>query len=230
MKCRTAIRRVSPSLDGRLRREELQQLQQHLGDCPRCALYAHQLGKLKGTLRGLPARTPPPELTAKVSLIASRERLKRLRRASRGSSLEYWGEAVRLWMHNLVRPAALPLAGGLFSAAVLFSMLAPMYANQNRYAIADVPTVLSTEAALKSSMAFGLSDNDIVVDVLVNDQGQMIDYYIPPGQAWGLNPTLRRCVENTLLCTKFTPATMFGQPKLSRLRITLRRNRIEVKG
>lgn len=228
MKCRTAIRRMSLSMDGRIREGELRELQQHLSRCPECALQARQLGKLKGSLRKLPARTPPRELTAALRVIASRERLQRLRHASLEATLNHWGDLIRVWMGNLMRPLALPFAGGLVSALFLFNMLAPMYANQDRYLVADVPTVLTTTAGLKSSLAFGLSGDDVVVVVLVDDQGRMIDYSIPPGQ--GVDPALRRCIENTLVCTQFTPATVFGQPRSGTLRITLRHNQIEVKG
>ena len=228
MKCRTAIRELSLSMDGRKRQGELGELQQHLSRCPECALRAHRLGKLKGSLGELPRRTVPRELTAALRVIASRERLRRLRHASLEPALEHWGGLVRVWMGNLMRPLALPFAGGLVSALVLFNMLAPMYANHDRYLVADVPTVLVTTAGLKSSLAFGLSGDDIEVVVLVDDQGRMIDYSIPPGQS--VNPALRRCIMNTLVCTQFTPATVFGQPRSGELRIKLRYNQIEVKG
>jgi hypothetical protein len=40
----------------------------------------------------------------------------------------------------------------------------------------------------------------------------------------------RRSLENALLFTQFTPGTMFGQPASARVRITLRRSEIEVRG
>jgi len=224
------MRKISSSLDGDLQAEEHRELERHLSRCPECTLHFRQLGKLRNTVRALPARTPPWQLTAALRVIASRERLIRLRRASLSRSVQYWSEIARLWVHNLVRPRALPFAGGVTSAVLLFSILAPMYGVEDRSSARDVPTALATKAAFKRALSFGLSDNDIVVDVLVDGQGRMLDYSIPRGQAWGSNPELRRSIENALLCTEFTPATMFGQPASGKLRITLRRNEIEVRG
>ena len=230
MKCRTAIRRISPSLDGRLRGEALQQLQKHLENCPECELHLRQLSIVRGSMRELPIRKPPRQLTAALRLIASRERIHRLRRRSMGSSLEYWSELLRLWANNLMRPVALPITGGLISAVFLFNMLAPMYAHQEHY-FEDVPTILSTKPALKSSISgFVLSDNDIIVDVSLDKEGRMIDYVVPIEQVWDDDPEMRKRIENTLICTRFTPATIFGQPIPSTLRITLRRSQVEVRG
>ena len=66
--------------------------------------------------------------------------------------------------------------------------------------------------------------------VVVDGHGRMLDYSAPSGQVWQFDLVMRRCVENTLLCTQFTPATTFGVPKSGRLRITLRGNQVEVKG
>ena len=90
--------------------------------------------------------------------------------------------------------------------------------------------MLSTRAALKSSISFGLSDDDVVVDVLVDGQGRLLDYSIPVDMTPGITKELRKSIENTLLCTQFTPATMFGLPKAGKLRITLRRNQVDVAG
>ena len=90
--------------------------------------------------------------------------------------------------------------------------------------------MLITRAALESSISFGLSDDDVVVDVLVDGQGRLLDYSIPVDMTPGITKELRKSIENTLLCTQFTPATMFGLPKAGKLRITLRRNQVDVAG
>jgi hypothetical protein len=128
---------------------------------------------------------------------------------------------------------ALPVAGGLVSAVFLFSALMPTFAVQSGVvgAIeADVPTVLATEASMQSSLSFGLTDDDIVVDVLIDEQGRLIDYSFPQPQTFAHSAEVRRSVANTLVCTKFTPATLFGQPAAARIRITLRADRVDVRG
>ena len=231
MKCQTVVDRIPFLLDGDLSEEELDQVRKHLSECPECALRVYQYQKLQAGLRALPIRKPPADLTLQLQVIASRERVLRQRNSSLASLWLYWRDRSRLWFDNLMRPLALPVAGGLLSALVLFSILAPMYGTGNRYRTPDVPTMLVTQAAVRSTtFSVGVGNHDIVVDVLVDGHGRMIDYSAPAGQVWQNNPELRRRIANALLCTQFTPATVFGQPRSAVLRITLRRNEVDVKG
>jgi anti-sigma factor RsiW len=230
MKCQTVDRRVSAYLDGLLSNDERRQVAAHLENCPACALQTQQLAQLRTHLRSLPARTPPAYLTTRLRVLASRERARIAIRASRGALIQHWMEHASLIAHNLMRPLALPFAGGLVSAVMLFSMLVVPQFSGNAVVSDDVPTMLTTEATVKSALSFGLADDDIVVDVLVDESGRMLDYWVPDGQQWAANPQLRRSIEKTLVCTQFTPATMFGQPASGKLRITLRRSHVEVKG
>jgi hypothetical protein len=229
MKCQAVDRRVSAYLDGLLSAEERRHIEAHLDGCPACALQTQQLAQLRTRLRALPARTAPPHLTTRLRVLASRERVRVATRASNGALIRHWFEHTSLIAHNLMRPLALPFAGGLVSALVLFSMLVPQFTGRTVVSD-DVPTVLTTEATVKSAMSFGVWDNDIVVDVLVDESGRMLDYWVPDGQRWDGDPQVRRSIEKTLVCMQFTPGTMFGQPASGKLRITLRRSHVEVKG
>ena len=229
MKCQAVDRRVSAYLDGLLPVEERRQIEAHLDGCPACALQTQQLAQLRTRLRALPARTPPPHLTTSLRVLASRERARVATRASHGALIRHWLDRASLIGHNLMRPLALPFAGGLVSALVLFSMLVPQFRGQTVVSD-DVPTMLTTEATVKSAMSYGLGDADIVVDVLVDESGRMLDYWVPDGQRWDGDPQLRQSIEKTLVCMQFTPGTMFGQPASGKLRITLRRSHVEVKG
>jgi len=231
MTCRIAYEKVSLWLDGLLGADERRELDRHLETCNLCALRAHQLDTLKSSLAELPLVKPPAELNTSLLVVASRARSERLNHLNPASSLRHWRDKAQLWMSNLMRPLAVPVAGGVLTALLMFAMLAPMYVIQDPFGLADVPTVLTTRAALKSSISFGLRDGDVVVDVLVDGQGRMIDYSIPVDLTTpGISKELRKCIENTLLCTQFTPATMFGLPKSSRLRFTLRGNQMDVIG
>lgn len=229
MKCQAVDRRVSAYLDGLLPVEERRDIGAHLDGCPACALQTQQLAQLRTRLRALPARTPPPRLTTSLRVLASRERARVATRTSHGTLIRHWLDRASLIGHNLMRPLALPFAGGLVSALVLFSMLVPQFRGQ-AVVSDDVPTVLTTEATVKSAMSYGLGDADIVVDVLVDESGRMLDYWVPDGQRWDGDPQLRQSIEKTLVCMQFTPGTMFGAPASGKLRITLRRSHVEVKG
>jgi hypothetical protein len=231
MNCRIADEKISLWLDGLVGAEELRNLKQHIEACNVCALRAHQFETLKATLAALPVAKPPRGLNTALLVVASQARRDQLRRQDFDSVLRDLREKGQLWMSNLMRPLAVPVAGGILTALLLFVMLAPMYGIRD-LRLADVPTgtMLSTRAALKSSISFGLSDDDVVVDVLVDGAGRLLDYSIPVDLTPGITKELRKCIENTLLCTQFTPATMFGMPKVGKLRITLRRNQVDVAG
>jgi len=93
----------------------------------------------------------------------------------------------------------------------------------------DFPTMLSTEPMLKCTAPVAFSDHDSVVDLQLDDQGQIVGFNIvsAPGQQ---NDKLRREIENHLLFTEFWPATTFGRGVAGTIRISFRNNRIDVRG
>lgn len=188
--------------------------------------------ELRAALRALP-RTSPPGLRTSLRVLASRESQRRLiMQRGRWGRLTGLSERLSLWSANLMRPLALPLAGGVFSAVVLFGVMLgstlPAHANGN---FDDVPTILTTSAGVKGLPPIHTwDDGDVVVDVSLDGQGRMVDYTIVSGAALLQNASLRRKLENELLFTEFVPATAFGMPTTSRLRLRMGTSRVEVKG
>jgi hypothetical protein len=184
-----------------------------------------------GALRQIPARKPPVGLTAVLRVAASRERQRR--NFTRAERFQLWRQRVQLHADNLMRPIAVPAAGGLFSAFALFIMwVVPAYPLRTVNASMDVPTMLTTEAGILGTIPVGVSSgSEAVVDVMVDEQGRMVDYRVVSGAAM-LSKTMRRRLENTLLFTAFVPATTFGIPQtVSIVRVSVGLNsRVEVKG
>ena len=181
-------------------------------------------------LRSLPVREPQPELRTSLRVIASRERQRRLATHSLTASMKLWRNRYELFSENFLRAIALPVAGGVASAVILFSMcVVPAYPLR-AHTTADVPTVLTTQVAVKGMAPFFGGGDDVVVDVTVDEQGRMIDYAVVAGASALANASLRRRLENVLLFTEFTPATSFGQPMSSKTRLWFRTSRIDVKG
>jgi len=173
-------------------------------------------------LRSLRPRVPPPGLTTSLRVLASREQQRRA-----GSD---WRDRVRLFGSNLMRPLALPLAGGVFSTVVLFSMwLVPTYPMRGASTF-DVPTVLTTQATIKGTGPVGTTAGDVIVELTIDGQGRMVDYRIVSGRNELTSDAVRRSLENTLLFIEFTPATAFGQPTPGKVRLSLRSSYIDVKG
>lgn len=180
---------------------------------------------LRSGLRGLPRPAAPAGLTTNLRVIASRERQRNVRRQSVRAILEAWRERLHFRFENVMRPLAVPVAGGLFSAVALFTtFVAPTYPVRAQHAF-DVPTQLSTEARVKDYSTIGHADGDVLVEVTVDEKGQMVDYQIIAGAT--AEP---RHLENFLVFTTFVPATTFGRPISSKLRLWLSSAYIDVKG
>ncbi|MFN7925197.1 MAG: hypothetical protein U0Q16_34185 [Bryobacteraceae bacterium] len=182
-------------------------------------------------MQALPKLAPPPELTMQLRVLGSKEASRRRRLASAEAFFSHARELAKLWSSLLMRPYAVPATGGVLSTVLFFSLLSPSL-TINRNILQDVPTALSTPAELEgaiASMSLGQTA-DIVVDVTIDDQGRVVGYSAPKGEAWAKNPEMVRRVENTLLFTVFKPATLLGEKVTGRSRITLRRSVMDVEG
>jgi hypothetical protein len=185
---------------------------------------------LNEALRSLPAKLPPVELRTSLRVIASRERQRRMARRDFAAVWKSWRDRTELFFENVVRSVALPVAGGLCSTVVLFSMfVVPTYPLLTR-GQADVPTILSTPVSVKSMAPFSVGDIDMVVDVVVDEQGRMLDYAIVAGASVLADSQMRKRLENALVFSNFTPATSFGQPMVSKMRLWFHSSRIDVRG
>ena len=131
-------------------------------------------------------------------------------------------------IQDLMKPIALPAAGGTLATILLFMSLMPTFA-QNPSGGSDVPIGLFTEPALKTLKPIGFQYGDAVVDLRIDGQGRLINYSIVSG-AGPESGEIRRSIENNLLFTTFTPATAFGIPVNSTLRLSFRSSHIDVKG
>jgi hypothetical protein len=189
--------------------------------------------ELCAALRALP-RQSPAGLTTSLRVMASRERQRRLA-AQRGwwSRLIDFSDRLSLQLGHLMGPLVVPITGGVFSAVILIgSMLTMVPVHANTEASFDVPTMLTTEAEVKGTGPVSTGDDGdvVVVDISLDGQGRMVDYTIVSGAAVLQNTVLRRRLENMLLFTEFVPATAFGKPTTSRLRLPLLTSSVEVKG
>lgn len=178
-------------------------------------------------LQELPRHTPPGSLSGSLRVLASRERDRILRGPKQALT-----DRVHLFFDNLMRPLALPFAGGVFSAVVLFSMwVIPTYPLRGS-STADVPTTLYTQAAVKQTGPVAATGDvmvDVTVEPLPDGTGRMVDYRILSGNVAN-NEALRRSIETFLIFTVFQPATALGQPVLGTIRLSLQSSQIDVRG
>jgi len=71
---------------------------------------------------------------------------------------------------------------------------------------------------------FGFSGDNVVVQVMLDDQGSVVDYKLPDN----VSSKLRNDIANMILFTKFEPATAYGVPIATTVMVSFRR--IDVKG
>jgi len=228
--CDAARRRTLLYQEGHLAADEMALMRRHYADCAECSEQSAPVYNLKQNLRSLPSPTMPAELRMSLRVAASRAAAERRRSRSFQQLWKAWRGDFKLWTDNLMRPFAIPTAGGFASAMVLFSVFAsgigmPMSTTTHL----DVPTGLYTEASVRSYLPLGFHSGDLVVELTIDDQGRVVDYSLP-----ALNSPapreLRRNIENHLLFTQFNPATSFGQPIVGKVRIWFRSSKIDVRG
>ncbi|HXA66855.1 MAG TPA: zf-HC2 domain-containing protein [Bryobacteraceae bacterium] len=226
----TVRRKAAAYAENALSQEERREMRQHMQDCQVCARESERYQRIREALRSLPRRTPPSDLTVRLRVAASQARTQTANGASDWTRLR---DRLQLALSNLMRPLALPLAGGLCAALVLFSALVPTFtsafASNKADVLLDVPTMLTTEPSLKYMAPIAFAEADAIVDLNIDDQGRIVNYSIvsAPGQT----EQLRRRIENNLLFTEFWPATAFGKPIAGTVRISFHNSsHVEVKG
>ncbi|MBC7926351.1 MAG: zf-HC2 domain-containing protein [Bryobacteraceae bacterium] len=228
--CDAARRRTLSYREGNLPSDEMERMRQHLRECPECSEESGPVYDLRRDLRAIKPLGPSPDVRMKLRISASREAARRRSRKNVADMWRTWYGDWKLWTDNLMRPLALPTAGGFASALVLFSAFASgLTVTTSPASRGDIPTGLYTEASVRSYLPLGLYDGDLMVELTIDDQGRVIDYTLPTlGAATPM--ALRRNIENHLLFTQFNPATSFGQPTGGKVRLWFRSSRIDVKG
>jgi hypothetical protein len=225
MKCQAIQETLSGFIDHQLPEEEKQAVETHLAECRHCELRYKQSLHLRDALHALPLAKPSKRLQVQLKIMASRERIRAARVHDLHSRIEYFSWRFKLLIDNLMRPLAVPTAGGLLSAVLLFAALMPSLGFE-RNLDNDVPIFNYQEATIYSVPDFvprnrNVDDSLVDIEVEVDSQGRLLNYSVATGQMTGE-------LGNMILFTTYSPAKMFGQPTNGR--IILRRSRIVVKG
>lgn len=208
-------RKVRTSLldlhDARLRASERAAVLEHLDECSECRAYEQETRAGSMAMREAPRLVPPQELTYRLRVVASHERVRV------GTSID-WFSAFRFRVNQLLRPLMVPAAGGLFMSLLFFAVLTPgftVHAGTGK----DVPIGLFTQVAMISPSPFGFNGPDVMVEVTIDENGAVADYVVP-----GANPTKDEMgdIGNFILFSSFRAATRFGQPVTSKLVLNIR--------
>lgn len=228
MSCESVREKISFHVDGLLTAAERGHVVAHLASCRVCGTELKSLEALRASMRNLDRATVPARLSVELRVLASHERVRQLARASFSARLRYWAELARLKFDNLMKPMALPLAGGLLSALLLFGVLVPNLSVTYKVG-GEPPLALRVDPDGKVVNWVGeqprllpvnaeTSGDETVVELTIDNRGYVVDYTVLQGE---LTPDL----QSIIMFSQFTPATFFYQPTWGKMLVTVARRR-----
>jgi hypothetical protein len=233
MECLNTHSALSGYLDGWATEQERRDVERHLSSCEHCSTMMREFRTLRRSMSELPVRKPTPKTSSELLVLASRASARRRRRLSLAHAIHDWYSHARFGIEHMMRPLALPVAGGLLSTIALFAMLVPDLAHEVHPVKNDIETSVFTQATVKEiAPVWGVHNNDIdiTVDLFVDENGRMLEYRVVSGQNLLQTESIRRSLENNLMYGQFYPATQFGQPVAGKLRVSFRTSTIDIKG
>jgi Putative zinc-finger len=207
MNCESVRRLVALFREEEMPPRDRQAVLSHLPRCPECDLHSRDLRYVRSTLRRLPRLSVPQSLTSRLIVSASYDRERRQGAGEFSSPWQRWLTRAKLVMRDLMRPLAVPAAGGLLSSILFFTMLVDTFAVQ--MPAQDIPFGVFTQATVDTVSPFGFTGREMTVELSIDKFGR-VDGIITR------NVKLTREEMNHLgrlvLFTKFNPATADGQP------------------
>ena len=205
---------ISLMLDGQLTSPEWEVSLAHLRSCRQCDAYFESMQNLHADMRSMALPPVPAGLSTQLRVMASHEYARRRTRANLSALLQNWRGNIRLAFDNLMRPFAVPVTGGLFTALLLFSILVPSLSFRHSTAYEPPLAVLTDPQGDVVGATYGLhvepgdatiSGNEIALVLLIDERGHVEGYYLSGGE-------LTDEMKSVILLSRFTPATIYGQP------------------
>jgi hypothetical protein len=223
MTCEKIQTKLAGYLDDALaaspRPEDRVALRKHLDDCSDCREELQRYRKLSVLLSRAPRALPPADLAVRIKVAAAQAK----ETQDWEGRWQYFKNHAQVLLDNVFRPLTVPATGGFFSAILIFvfvlHMILPgitVQADPN-----DIPTSLLQPAELISLSDMpenvmaemqhpdAMLTHDLLVDVIVDSKGQMINYEIVDGPD---TVASRRQLDRMLLFSRFRPMMSFGRP------------------
>jgi hypothetical protein len=201
------------------------QIDLHLDACRDCQMRLWEVRSMLSGLKHLPLAHVPPILTTRLQILASRERSRLLVRRDFKAFVRDLGSRARLFFDNLLKPFAVPAAGGILASVLCFGVIVdtlhvvPDWDN-------DMPMGLFTEVMIDEPSPFACNGRDVMVQLTIDSGGHVTDFALPQDR----NPLPDEMLEigNAVQFTSFTPARRFGQPVSSKRLLLI--SHISIKG
>jgi len=221
MSCENAQELISLLLDGRLPAEEGENVVAHAGICRECGTQLAALQTQRVLLRKMAQAPVPDSLAARLSVLASHERDRRLSRASLRQRVRRMTSNLDLAFQNLMRPVALPITGGLCSTLLLFGLMVPSlsfshptggydFRTAPQGSLVATPWDLGADDDAKDFPVFASpgetkSDYVNIVNLTIDESGRVADWSVVRGQ-------LTDEMKDIIMFSRFEPATFWGTP------------------
>jgi hypothetical protein len=195
--------------------EDAQSLQVHVFQCDPCRRQLQSFISVRSLLARIESPAPPEDMVLETRVLLSRARNKN------------YIEQLENRIANVLKPIAVPAVLGVSLTMLFFGVLLGSLASQatvmaSSGIVNDVP-VFALYKPVKTTghtmMRFAVSekqelDEPLMIETHVGDDGKVLDYEIISGQE---SPEVARWVREMLSTAKFTPATSFGKPVMSRI-------------
>lgn len=184
----------------------------HLRECRECDLRQAEVRSLRSGLRSLPGKSVSALLSTRLRVVASRERSRLILRRDLAARLAELRANAKLLFDNLLRPIAVPAAGGMLASFFCIAMIVDTLHFYPEWQ-PDIPVSLFTQVSIEGMSPFSVNGPDVTMQLTVDPNGAVSDFEIsedgnPPHSA---SPEEIREIGNLVLFSAFTPATAFGQ-------------------
>ena len=225
MTCESVQRSISRYLDGQMPEQLRKAVSLHMVNCVDCEQFQADLRYVHSSVRQLPMVPAPKNLAMKLRVTASYDRERRQGAGEFSSPWQRWLTRAKIAMRDLMRPLALPAAGGFFSSVLLFTFLVDTFGLQVR-AEDDVPLGVYTQVKVDSLSPFGFTGRrDVSVELWIDKEGRVVGYC---SHSSTLTRDEMNQLGNLVLFTSFNPATADGQPVSGK--IVFNTSRINIRG
>jgi len=189
----------------------------HLGECRGCHLHRAEVRSLRTGLKSLPEKTVSPMLHTRLRVIASRERSRQALRRDLAARIAELRARARLVFDNLLRPIAVPAAGGMLASFLCFGVIVDTLQYHPEWQN-DIPVGLYTQVAIDDVSPFSVNGKDVMVQLTIDKNGAVSGFEVPQGTA---TEDQMREIGNMVLYSSFTPATAFGQPVTGKILVNI---------
>jgi len=221
-----AKRNLAAYIDGELGPVSCWVMRQHLTYSPE--LYDEYEGResvesLSALMRHLSAVQPPAHLGTRIRLAVSHE-----------SSPRFWTRW-KVHLDNLMRPLAVPAAGGVLAAVMSFITLMGSVGMTPRMFAEDVPLAFFAKAfvatpEMSMTRPFSVTEETLVL-AFIDGEGAVYDFRVISNDGRRPNAKLSAELASALVNLRFEPAMSFGRAVPGTMLITLRpADQVEVRG